>query len=1329
MSTVDTIITNCFTVVKHGFNFVAFNKAEKRAVTEWKQFQHEAQTEEHHKEQIKLLKRGKADTIALINGFNGLVAFDFDAVDKASKPIPEHVVREVAERLGLPWPYFWSWRSVSGAGWHFWVVVPDLPDSISLRIVNAEKLKEIGISSTSFVRALEIRAWRLCTAIPPNITIPEEPPAEVTWYSIRNTFGFEERLQTQQKPELRELTPRDKVYAEGAFQNALSQIKDAPEGERNTTLYYQARELFRFCLAGALDEQTVTEALDKASTLRNDRKEERERIATIRSAKKNAERLGPRYAPNNDNHNNNVAMTKSDTKEQQQQNENLPFIDAIEKRMLDEGYTFYLNTENGEYFIQYKDSPARRLEDHDLGMFKKWSKNRNYPLYAAELAIIGIADRNKISPIHDGLLSLQWDGKQNIAKVASCLRVSDNLPQELSEKWLTYWLLKAIGKVLAQEQNIVFVLEGGQGIGKSHFVKWLGDIFPNSYLEEHIDPHNKDCLLNLTRHLVWEICELEKTTRKHDAAALKHFITRSTVTVRPAYGRTSITRPVLASLIATTNNPASGYLTDETGNRRFLILPVSEIDWSYTDIDPRQVWAEALYRWKSGERGVLSKEDVALRESIASDRMMTGLLDVWLQRYLVITKNEHDTLTSADIAEFLEDKNLKIGGTERSQATAIGMALGRLGIPKERRLLSNGTRFRVWVGVKLSDTKSQFVISNNNNDDTPPDRTPPEPAPTQSSGSNDNNEVVQPDRNNENGKEMNYTASQNIVWLETAQDVEQALRDIMSQQTVGLDLETTGLNPREHRIRLVQLATPNAVYMLDAFKTNIHLLDKLFEVKEGPVLAGHFLEFDLTFLRNSGIEISTGSRLFDTYIASKLLSAGLDDKKPRTEKISHSLRAVVERYLGVNIDKKEQKSDWSGELTQEQIQYAANDAAILLSLADVLSEALYEAELTTAASIEMRALPAVVWMKDTGVYFDSNKWKDIYNQNSETLEKLSRELAELAGKEINWNSHEQLKELLAERGIDVENTQEKTLKPYAEQDKFVAKLLTYKKLSKRTSSFGLEFLNHVSPDSRIRFNLQQIGTSTGRMSCENPNVQQIPRDSEYRQCFTAPPGRTLIKADYSQIELRIAAKIANDRRMLNAYENKEDLHELTARLVLGVHKVEKSDRQKAKALNFGLLYGMGATGLRNYAAANYNVDWTEEEAKEFRNRFFKAYQGLKRWHNKVWQNSNEKTTRTLSKRRRLNVESFTEKLNTPVQGTGADGLKAALGLMWDTRILRSSAVPVLAVHDEIVVECNEEDAEAVKEWVERCMVQGMKQFLKNVPVEVDAVITKTWAGK
>jgi DNA polymerase I len=454
----------------------------------------------------------------------------------------------------------------------------------------------------------------------------------------------------------------------------------------------------------------------------------------------------------------------------------------------------------------------------------------------------------------------------------------------------------------------------------------------------------------------------------------------------------------------------------------------------------------------------------------------------------------------------------------------------------------------------------------------------------------------------------------------------------------------------------------------------------------------------------------------------------------RPNKVSHKLKDVVGRELALELDKDHQKADWGGQLTDEMLNYAANDTKVLLPLAEALASRAKEAKLELTADIERRALPAIAWMANAGLPFDRKGWTEHLKGLEKEKILLTKELDELVpnapdGKARNWNSHLQVKEAFGLSGVELPNIQEKTL---SRIDHPLAKiLLKYKKVSTMLSNYGPKLLEFVSEDGRIRADWHQIGAGTGRMSCSKPALQQL--TPEVKKYVRVPDGRLLVKADYSQIELRIAAKVSGDERMLAAYQKGEDIHLLTAKSLASMG-VGKEDRKLAKAVNFGLLYGQGAAGFKEFARDKYETDITLEEAALYKRRFFETYPGLKAWHEQERQRMKhrETETRTLAGRRRVGVERFTEWVNAPVQGTGADGLKLALALLWERRAECPGAVPVACVHDEIVVECDED--EKVTAWLEKAMIDGMDEVLNGpgvggprVPVEVETQITKTWA--
>jgi DNA polymerase I-like protein with 3'-5' exonuclease and polymerase domains len=257
---------------------------------------------------------------------------------------------------------------------------------------------------------------------------------------------------------------------------------------------------------------------------------------------------------------------------------------------------------------------------------------------------------------------------------------------------------------------------------------------------------------------------------------------------------------------------------------------------------------------------------------------------------------------------------------------------------------------------------------------------------------------------------------------------------------------------------------------------------------------------------------------------------------------------------------------------------------------------------------------------------------------------------------------------------------------------------------------------------RIHAQYSQIGAPTGRFSCSNPNMQGIPKDKVIRDCFVAEAGHCLIRADYSQIELRILAEISGDQRMIQAFKDGQDLHKLTASEVSGIAFDEVSDelRKAAKAINFGVIYGMGAEGLVTYAWKNFGVQMTIEQAKDYMDGLFLAYPGVKKWRDQTIQNTHAKETCTLLGRKRFwsDDPKVTELLNSPIQGTAADIMKIAMKRVSEC-ITEYPAKVVACIHDELVIESPIEKAEIVARVVQYEMEESGRQVLKSVPVVVD----------
>jgi DNA polymerase I-like protein with 3'-5' exonuclease and polymerase domains len=295
----------------------------------------------------------------------------------------------------------------------------------------------------------------------------------------------------------------------------------------------------------------------------------------------------------------------------------------------------------------------------------------------------------------------------------------------------------------------------------------------------------------------------------------------------------------------------------------------------------------------------------------------------------------------------------------------------------------------------------------------------------------------------------------------------------------------------------------------------------------------------------------------------------------------------------------------------------------------------------------------------------------------------------------------------------------------------------FQKALKLTTTYGNRLTDLINPSTgRLHANYNLSGARTGRLSCSNPNLQQAPKDAEFRSCFIPKPGNVFIRADYNQIEIRVAAELSRDETMLTAYRQGVDIHSVMAAKVTGkrIEDVTKEDRQLAKACNFGFMFGLGAKGFVHYARKLYGKEVTADDAKEAVNSFRTLYAGYRDWQ--LSQNdscANSMSVRTpCGKLRRLNTENcYGGSMNTPVQGGAAECMLHALVFLYHTFLEHPDleAKLVNCVHDEIVVECPKSKADEVSFAVNSCMVEGfLAVFPEGITNHLVACgIGPTWA--
>src|SRR3954467_7023695 len=433
----------------------------------------------------------------------------------------------------------------------------------------------------------------------------------------------------------------------------------------------------------------------------------------------------------------------------------------------------------------------------------------------------------------------------------------------------------------------------------------------------------------------------------------------------------------------------------------------------------------------------------------------------------------------------------------------------------------------------------------------------------------------------------------NYELIKTSDELRKAIEILATQPVVGLDTETTDLDPYTSRLRLIQLATTDRVYIVDFdhfANGNSTQSDALAPLRKlltspRPIKIAHNAKFDAKFIKhNLGVDIVG---LFDSLLASQLVSAGdIEDR--------HGLEAIAGRYLNEAVDKSERLSNWEFELSESQLQYAARDAAVLIPLREKLIDRIKSLGLIQCAQLEFECVMPVVDIELAGFFMDKHRWLEQLGIVEERRGELANELQEMLGEgvaqaslfgppraNINLDSQQQVTEAMNRLGIPLpDSTRNWKLQPLAAQYPIVAKLLEYRTMQKALTSYGQNMIEFINPKTgRLHADFRQIGAPTGRFACTNPNIQQVPHAAEYRRCFTGyPAGRRLIIADYSQIELRILAEFSGDRGFMEAFNSGADLHRVTAAQVFNasLDQVTKEQRDFAKRLNFGVVYGIGA---------------------------------------------------------------------------------------------------------------------------------------------------------
>lgn len=575
-------------------------------------------------------------------------------------------------------------------------------------------------------------------------------------------------------------------------------------------------------------------------------------------------------------------------------------------------------------------------------------------------------------------------------------------------------------------------------------------------------------------------------------------------------------------------------------------------------------------------------------------------------------------------------------------------------------------------------------------------------------------------------------------------DCETTSLDTLNTQLVGFSLSS-----QAGKGIYVPLYTSNLFENLDFIPQDkaFEQIARLFNNPQVTVIL-HNGKFDYKVLRSNGIKINNNKvscKLVDTMIAEWLLNSD------KTGKNSYSLEYLAETKLGLKGIEYEDlvpKGQTFADLPVEKAYpYAAEDADFTFQLWQKLepqlkSQNLYE----LFTSTEMRLMPLLAEMEIQGIHLDSQTLYDYNKELTIGIEDIQNKIYSTVGHTFNIASPKQLQEVLfTERGLKPTkktktgySTDTSVLEELALYDPVPKMILEYRELAKLQSTYVETLPSMCDKNERIHTDFIQTGTATGRLSCREPNLQNIPVRNEagrkIRSAFTATPGTILISADYSQIELVVLAHLSQDKNMCNAFISGTDVHKATAALIFGVPQEEVTPqmRRTAKTINFGVIYGMSAFRLAN------DLGISRTQATEFIENYFKTYSSVNDFINSTIQKTEETGfVQTIFGRKRqianINSKNKLEKsgaermaVNTPVQGSAADIVKKAmLDVSKALEEENTQAKLILQVHDELLVECpdNPQTIEKTISIIKEKMENAVKL---NVPLKVSIEYGKNW---
>lgn len=415
------------------------------------------------------------------------------------------------------------------------------------------------------------------------------------------------------------------------------------------------------------------------------------------------------------------------------------------------------------------------------------------------------------------------------------------------------------------------------------------------------------------------------------------------------------------------------------------------------------------------------------------------------------------------------------------------------------------------------------------------------------------------------------TGTYSVKYINTEESYKESniVKILNDTDLLFIDTETTGVTRRD-TLCLLQIKAGDIVFIIKVNTLPDSFFDAIMDVmnKESKTWVLHNAKFDLKFLYAKGVNVVANIK--DTMLMETVLYQG--DFKGRLK-----LEDMAKNYCDIDMDKSLQTSDWCVSLTPEQITYAADDVIVLEQVYDAVSNEISARGLEEVASIENNAVKATARLEATGVQIDTMALRE----EKKRIEKQIQELMKpFEAERVNVNSPMQLKRFLYSRGINVKKTDKEELAKFVEYD-IVHQIFMIKQLQSQVKGFEALLISRDRHTDRAYCTYNQNHTSTGRYSTAKPNIQGLPHADSVRRMIIAPQGKQLVICDYSQIELRIMAEVAEDPAMMQAYIDGKDLHRTTAATVnrIPYNEVTSEQRKEAKCMNFGLIAYSAPSGI------------------------------------------------------------------------------------------------------------------------------------------------------